>query len=129
MVCKSRLAIPRVDSIQEDANGILWVFSFGREKKIFEFSPKLTLLTHYCIESDRDISKRIEPTNVYRLGTYEWSDPTAISLDNKTIYYPSGNGRIGYFTVNDDPEIPPTFGFAYDKFSELEIFYCVSNFS
>lgn len=57
LVCKSRLEIPRVDSIQEDANGSIWVFSFGKEKKIFEFSPKLTLLTHYPIESRRDISK------------------------------------------------------------------------
>jgi hypothetical protein len=55
------------------------------------------------------------------LGTYEWSDPTAISLDNKTIYYPAGNGRIGYFTVNDDPEIPPEFGYAYDKFSKPRV--------
>ena len=57
LVCKSRLEIPRVDSIREDANGSIWVFSFGKEKKIFEFSPKLTMLTHYPIESRRDISK------------------------------------------------------------------------
>lgn len=57
LVCQSRLEIPRVDSIKEDAHGSLWVFSFGKEKKIFEFSPKLTLITHYPIESRRDISK------------------------------------------------------------------------
>lgn len=62
LVCKSRLEIPRVDSIKEDANGIIWVFSFGKEKKIFEFSPKLTLLTHYCIDSDRDISRLLDLT-------------------------------------------------------------------
>lgn len=76
----SRLEIPKVDSIQEDANGSIWVFSFGKEKKIFEFSPKLTLLTHYSIESERDISKLIFYFYFKNsLGTYEWSNPTAIS--------------------------------------------------
>lgn len=52
------------------------------------------------------------------LGTYHWADPTAISKDNKTIYYPAGNGRIGFFTISDEEDEKPTFGFVYDKFSK-----------
>ena len=49
--------VPRVDSIKEDFNGNLWIFSLGKERRIFKFSPELTLLEHYRIDSPREISK------------------------------------------------------------------------
>ena len=54
------VVVPRVDSIQEDFTGNLWIFSLGKERRIFKFSPELTLLEHFRIESPREISKILD---------------------------------------------------------------------
>lgn len=114
LVCQSRLEVPRVDSIQEDKSGSIWVFSFGNERKIFEFSPQLTLLNSYFIDSPRAICKIL--INFYSKACDKWSDPTALSPDKSIIYYPAGMGRIGFLDTNNGNE--PKFGYAQDKASK-----------
>ena len=106
--------IPRVDAIKEDMYGSIWVFCLGKERRIFKFSPELTLLEHYKIDSPREIS------------AFGWADPAAINNTRDIIYYPAGMGKVGTIDVRncESEDSPPEFGFCFDSASKLQPVYC-----
>lgn len=100
------LVIPRVDAIKEDFTGAIWVFCLGKERRIFKFSPELTLLEHFKIDSPREIS------------AFGWADPAAISKHRDIIYYPAGMGKVGTIDVSRQLKDGPEFGYCFDSASK-----------
>ena len=100
--------IPRVDAIKEDHTGEIWVFCLGKERRIFKFSPELTLLEHYKIDSPREIS------------AFGWADPAAINQARDLIFYPAGMGKVGTIDVRDTgSKDGPKFGYCFDSASKF----------
>jgi len=95
--------IPRVDAIKEDFLGCIWVFCLGKERRIFKFSPELTLLDHFKIDSAREIS------------AFGWSDPAAVNNSGDVIYYPAGMGKVGSIKVGKKEKSKPVFGFCFNS--------------
>lgn len=87
----------------------------GKERRIFKFSPELTLLDHFRIESPREISNRKILKNFK--GAFEWADPTAINSTKDIIFYPAGMGKVGIVTVTGQ-DSKPKFGYCFDSASK-----------
>lgn len=101
------LVIPRVDAIKEDHTGSIWVFCLGKERRIFQFSPELTLQQHYKIDSPREIS------------AFGWADPATINLEKNILFYPAGMGRVGTIKISDQEDEAPEFGYCFDSASKF----------
>lgn len=99
--------IPRVDAIKEDFEGNIWVFCLGKERRIFKFSPELTMLEHFKIDSPREIS------------AFGWSDPAAINNSRTIMYYPAGMGKVGTINVSESSKDVPEMGYCFDSASNL----------
>ena len=110
MLFNCGLVIPRVDAIKEDFTGCIWVFCLGKERRIFKFSPELTLLEHFKIDSPREIS------------AYGWAEPAAINADRNLLFYPAGMGKVGTIDVSKQLESGPEFGFCFDSATKHTIF-------
>lgn len=105
------LVIPRVDAIKEDFVGCIWVFCLGKERRIFKFSPELTMLEHFKIDSPREIS------------AFGWSDPAAINSSRTVMYYPAGMGKVGTINVSEQSKDGPEMGYCFDSASKYLLIF------